>query len=104
VGVSASLGAAESPASGLVASVAVGRWTVTTLTITQLDERTYARLRMRAARHGRSVEAEVRATLGAAVAGPEENFLLALRAAMSEVGGVDLQPEARRDVPRRVDL
>ncbi len=77
---------------------------MTTLTITQLDERTYARLRMRAARHGRSVEAEVRAILDAAVAGPEENFLLALGAAVAEVGGVDLQPESRRHVPRRVDL
>ena len=75
-----------------------------TLTLRQLDEGTCARLRMRAARHGRSVETEVRAILGAAVAGPEENFLLALRAAMSEVGGVDLQPESRTDVPRRADL
>ena len=64
-----------------------------TLTIRQLDERTHARLRLRAARHGRSVEAEVRAILDAAVDVPEENFLLALHAAMSEVGGVDLPLE-----------
>lgn len=72
------------------------------LTIRQLDERTHARLRMRAARHGRSVEAEVRAILDAAVDVPEENFLLALRAAMSEVGGVDLPLEPRTHLPRSV--
>ena len=73
-----------------------------TLTIRQLDERTHARLRMRAARHGRSVEAEVRAILDAAVDVPEENFLLALHAAMSEVGGVDLPLEPRTNLPRSV--
>ncbi len=73
-----------------------------TLTIRQLDERTHARLRMRAARHGRSVEAEVRAILDAAVYVPEENFLLVLHAAMSEVGGVDLPLEPRADLPRSV--
>lgn len=73
-----------------------------TLTIRQLDERTHARLRLRAARHGRSVEAEVRAILDAAVDVPEENFLLALHAAMSEVGGVDLPLEPRTNLPRSV--
>ena len=87
---------------GSIASVAVGRWTVATPTIRQLDERTHARLRLRAARHGRSVEAEVRAILDAAVDVPEENFLLALHAAMSEVGGVDLPLEPRTNLPRSV--
>ncbi len=73
-----------------------------TLTIRQFDERTHARLRMRAARHGRSVEAEVRAILDAAVDVPEENFLLALHPAMSEVGGVDLPLEPRTHLPRFV--
>jgi plasmid stability protein len=40
---------------------------MSTLTIRQLNERTQARLRGRAAKHGRSVEAEVRAILDAAV-------------------------------------
>lgn len=75
-----------------------------TLTIRQLDERTHARLRGRAAKHGRSVEAEVRAILDAIVDAPEENFLMALRAAMSEVGGVDLPLAPRTDRPRPVDL
>lgn len=70
------------------------------LTIRQLDERTYARLRTRAVKHGRTVEAEVRAILDAAVDVPEENFLQALHKTMSEVGGADLPHEPRTDLPR----
>ena len=77
---------------------------MSTLTIRQLDERTHARLRGRAAEHGRSVEAEVRAILDAAVDLPAENFLLALHASMSHVGGVDLEVLPRSDQPRSVDL
>lgn len=75
-----------------------------TLTIRQLDERTHARLRERAARHGRSVEAEVRAMLDAAVNLPEQNLLLALHESMAEVGGVDLELAPRTDRPRPVEL
>lgn len=75
-----------------------------TLTIRQLDERTHARLRGRAAEHGRSVEAEVRAILAAAVNLPEQNLLLSLRTSVAEVGGVDLEVPSRIDQPRRVDL
>lgn len=75
-----------------------------TLTIRQLDERTHARLRGRAAEHGRSVEAEVRAILDAAVNRPERNLLLSLHESMAEVGGVDLQITSRTEWPRRVDL
>ena len=74
------------------------------LTIWQLDERTHDRLRGRAAKLGRSVEAEVRAILDATVDLPEENFLLALHAAMSEIGGLELPLEPRTDLPRPVDL
>lgn len=77
---------------------------MSTLTIRQLDERTHARLRGRAAEHGRSVEAEVRAILDAAVDLPAENFLLALHESMSHVGGVDLEVPSRTDQPRSVDL
>ncbi|WP_134774377.1 FitA-like ribbon-helix-helix domain-containing protein [Ornithinimicrobium flavum] len=74
------------------------------LTIRQLNETTHARLRGRAAKHGRSVEAEVRAILDAAVDLPDENILLALHTAISEVGGVDLLVPVRDDRPRPVDL
>ena len=75
-----------------------------TLTIRQVDARTHARLRARAAQHGRSVEAEVRAILDAAVNLPGRNFLVALQASMVEVGGVDLDLSPRTDSPRAVDL
>ena len=75
-----------------------------TLTIRKLNERTHALLRGRAAAPGRSVEAEVRVILDAAVNRPEGNILLALRDAASAVGGVDLQLPARTDLPREVDL
>lgn len=46
----------------------------------------------------------MRAILDATVDLPEENFLLALHAAMAELGGVDLSVEPRTDQPRPVDL
>lgn len=75
-----------------------------TLTIRQLDERTHARLRGRAAQHGRSVEAEVRAILDAVVDLPEQNFLLALHSAVAEVGGVELELPERSAPPRPLDF
>ncbi len=71
-----------------------------TLTIRQLDEGTHARLRYRAAAHGRSVEAEVRAILDAAVNVPAKGFLLALHDSVVPVGGVELDLPARADAPR----
>ena len=46
---------------------------MSTLTIPRLSERTHARLLRRAAENGRSVEAEVRAILDAAVGLPDES-------------------------------
>lgn len=75
-----------------------------TLTIRQLNDHTHARLRGRAAKNGRSVEAEVRAILDAAMDLPEENILLTLHGSFAEGGGVELQLPERRDAPRPVDL
>lgn len=75
-----------------------------TLTIRQLSERTHARLRGLAAKHGRSVEAEVRAILDSAVDLPEENILLALHNEIREIGGIDLPLPSRTDQPRPIDL
>lgn len=77
---------------------------MSTLTIRQLNERTHARLRGRAAEHGRSVEAEVRAILDAAVNVPDHNFLLSLHASLAREGGVELEAPARTEQPRPVDL
>ena len=75
-----------------------------TLTIRQLDEHTHARLRSRAARHGRSVEAEVRAILDTEVGRPDVNILVALHDAVRQTGGADLEIPARTARPRAVDL
>jgi plasmid stability protein len=77
---------------------------MSTLTIRQLDPQTHARLRGRAAEHGRSVEAEVRAILDAAVEAPKVNFLQALREEMQDMGGDDLAIEPRTELPRDIDL
>lgn len=77
-----------------------------TLTIRNVDEVTHSRLRERAARHGRSVEAEVREILSDATDAPESNFLVALHAAITAdgAGGVDLEIPFRRGRPRPVDF
>lgn len=74
------------------------------LTIRQLNEHTHARLRARAAKHGRSVEAEVCAILDSTVDLPEGNILVALHATFREAGGMDLELPDRNEPPRTVGL
>ena len=76
------------------------------ITIRKLDEKTKARLRVRAAQHGRSMEEEARTLLRTALR--EEtvmggNLADAIRARFRRLGGVDLQlpaREAMREPPR----
>ncbi len=74
-----------------------------TLTIRNVDAETHARLRLRAARNGRSVEAEVRHILDEMADLPEQNFLVALQ---RHVGGkgVELPIPPRNDPARSADL
>jgi plasmid stability protein len=76
------------------------------LTIRKLDDPVKAKLRVRAAMNGRSMEAEARDILGAALArGPvkAENAYEAIRACLKESGGFDLELPPRdafvRDPP-----
>ncbi|MBV8737035.1 MAG: plasmid stabilization protein [Alphaproteobacteria bacterium] len=66
-----------------------------TLTIRNVDTVVKERLRVLAARHGRSMEAEVRAILSEAAAGendePEPNLAEAIRRRFAPLGGVDLE-------------
>jgi plasmid stability protein len=72
------------------------------LSVRKLDEETLARLRLRAARHGVSMEEEVRRILREAVAAPERLGDLALEM-FGPSRGVDLElPE--RDAHQPVDL
>ena len=76
------------------------------LSIRDLDDDVRARLRIRAAQHGRSMEAEVRAILTDAVEAPDARPGLAqeLLARFGDLGGVDLELPARDDLPRAADL
>ncbi|MGH7089570.1 MAG: FitA-like ribbon-helix-helix domain-containing protein [Stellaceae bacterium] len=77
-----------------------------TLTIRNVDAAVKERLRVRAARHGRSMEAEVRSILSAAVAADrdqrEPNLAEAIRRRFAPLGGIDLElppPEFVGDPP-----
>ncbi len=73
-----------------------------TLTIRGLDEAMRERLRVRAAQHGRSMEAEVRAILAEALPAPRPLVGLGSRihARFAALGGVDLEIPERTDKPR----
>jgi plasmid stability protein len=69
-----------------------------TLTIRNLDPGTKSRLRVRAARHARSMEEEAREILKAAVASTEEqggNLAEAIRRRLEPLGGVELEVAPR---------
>ena len=76
------------------------------MSIRNLDARVKERLRVRAARHGRSMEAEARAILTAAVSEPDEpgGLLQAMLARFGEVGGVELDLPPRTAKARAADF
>jgi len=63
------------------------------LTIRNVPDETKSRLRIRAAEHGRSMEAEVRAILDSALCPPEppENLGQAIHRRFAKFGGVELE-------------
>ena len=74
-----------------------------TILIRQLDEPTKARLRVRAARHGRSMEQEAREILRMALTKEEtgqRNLAESVRRRFAAIGGVEL-PHLRREPLRR---
>lgn len=77
-----------------------------TLTIRDLDEDVKARLRIQAAEHGRSMEAEVRALLTAAVSGrrPSRGLGSFILDQFAEIGGVDVEIPHRDDPARATDF
>lgn len=77
------------------------------ISVRDLDEDVAARLKVRAARHGRSMEAEVRAILTDAVTTPDDgrpNLAKAMHERFAAIGGADVQVPPRSDMPRAVDL
>jgi plasmid stability protein len=77
-----------------------------TLTIRGLDDDTKARLRVRAASHGRSMEAEVRSILQEALPSRPTSVGLGtrIRARFAATGGVDLDLPSRDEMPRAASL
>jgi plasmid stability protein len=72
------------------------------ITIRRLPENTKRRLRMRAARNGRSMEQEARELLTTALAAPEpqpENLGAAIQKLFAPFGGVDLKIPKREPIP-----
>lgn len=68
------------------------------ITIRNLDEQTKARLRVRAAHHGRSMEDEARHILRQSVAGGDvarRNLAGSIRERFQTIGGVELQLPVR---------
>jgi antitoxin FitA len=79
---------------------------MSSITIRNLDPILKERLRVRAAEHGRSMEAEVRRILVAALSGPERakgsNLYERIHARFAPLGGVELelpQREPARELP-----
>ena len=77
-----------------------------TLMIRDLDEDVKARLRVQAAEHGRSMEAEARVLLAAALSGrrPPRGLGSYIRDQFAEIGGVDLETPRRDQPARAADL
>ncbi len=78
------------------------------MTIRKLDEKLKARLRVQAAKHGRSMEDEARDILRAALATPASrsaaNLVRAIRRRVEPLGGVDLQLASREPMREPVEL
>lgn len=76
------------------------------VSIRNLDETVRERLRQRAAAHGRSMEAEMRAILVAAVEEPgdHQNIVESLVSRFVALGGVDLDLPSRSEPARASDF
>jgi plasmid stability protein len=71
--------------------------------VRNLDDDVKRQLRMRAARHGRSMEAEVRAILEESVH-QQDNLAEALMGTFGELGGVELELPERATQLRPLDF
>lgn len=78
-----------------------------TMTIRNIDDRLKARLRVRAAQHGRSMEDEARDILRAALSSEpvrRASLLEDIRARIEPLGGVELVLPAREAIRAPLDL
>ncbi|MFC3851346.1 plasmid stabilization protein [Salinispirillum marinum] len=76
-----------------------------TITVRNLDEELKAELRVQAARHGHSMEEEVRAILRQAVIKPQQGKLGSrIHQRFAAEGGLEMVLPARDDKPRITDF
>lgn len=77
-----------------------------TITIRDLNDVLKAKLRVRAAEHGRSMEAEVRAIIAEALEAPNTAGGLArsIHERFAEIGGADLGPIKRSRAARAAEI
>lgn len=77
------------------------------MTIRNIDDGLKARLRVQAARHGRSMEEEARDILRVALAAsesPQENLAVAIRRRVEAVGGIDIELPPRSPMREPIDF
>lgn len=76
------------------------------ISVRNLDDHVKERLRVRAARHGRSMESEIRAILVEAVREPDDDAGLfqTMLDRFGEIGGVELELPPRTTPVRAVDF
>jgi antitoxin FitA len=79
---------------------------MSTLTVRDLDDAVKIRLRVRAAENGRSMEAEVRAILRAALlgTGADDRVGTRIHERFAALGGAEIDVPERTDPPRAADL
>jgi len=74
------------------------------ITIRNIDDELKASLRLQAARHGSSMEEEVRRILRQALNRETKGLGSKIHQRFSTVGGIDLELPVRGDLPRVADL
>jgi len=79
---------------------------VASMTIRNLDEKLKARLRIQAARHGRSMEDEARDILRSALSATSvrAGLVKSIRRRIEPLGGIELQIESRGSMREPPDL
>jgi antitoxin FitA len=79
---------------------------VAAISVRNLDDHVKERLRIRAARHGRSMESEIRAILVEAVREPSDadGLFQAMLDRFGEIGGVELELPPRTTPVRAADF
>lgn len=84
----------------------VPRSTMASITIRNLDDQLKAELRLAAARHGHSMEEEVRIILRDTLSQPrkQEGLGTRIRKRFAAAGGADLDFPSRSDLPRAPDM